>query len=88
MASFKVRVNALATNVYVPPNIFTIDRPMRVLMEGHEQHWDGPRIVLHVDMCEGAMGRICVRKPLQNAFTLGDLWTMNSWEVSYSLFVR
>jgi hypothetical protein len=89
MSSFEVRFNALAMNVYVPPNIFTIDRPMRVLFTGHKPQWDGPRIVLRVDTSEGAMGRIFVPKPLQHAFTLGDLgWSMNSGEVSYNLIVR
>jgi hypothetical protein len=88
MSLFEVRFNALAMNVYVPPNMFTTDRPIRVLFEGHEPQWDGPRIVLHVDMGVGAMGRIFVPKPIQHAFTLGDLWSMNSGEVPNNLNVR
>jgi hypothetical protein len=88
MTSFEVRSNALAMNVYVPPNLFTLDRPMRILMAGHEPQWDSPQIVLYVDMGEGAMRRIFVPKPLHSAFTLDDLWMMNSGQVSYNVIVR
>jgi hypothetical protein len=56
MSALTVRFNALAINEYIPTTLFTIDRRMRILMAGHEAHWDGSHIVLYVDMGEGAMG--------------------------------
>jgi hypothetical protein len=88
MSALPVRFNALAINEYVPTTLFTIDRPMRILMVGQEAHWNGSHIVLYVDMGEGAMGRIFVPKPLHSAFTLGDFYMMNSGQVTYDLVVR
>jgi hypothetical protein len=84
MSSFETRFNAHALTSYVTPNVFVLNKAMHVLLV----EWDGPRIVLNVDMGEGTMGLIYVPKPLTQSFTLSDFWPINSGANVYDLYVR
>jgi hypothetical protein len=87
MSSIEERFNELAHTCNVPANIFVLNKAMRLLLLTHEVELDGPRIVLHADMGEGTMGRIFVRKPLTQAFTVEDFWTINSGTRIYDVSV-
>jgi hypothetical protein len=83
MTSLVVRFNVFAMNLYVPSKRFPIDRPMSVLLASHEPQWDGPR-----RLGRRGDGTDFFPKPLTYAFTLGDLWALNSGEITYNLFGR
>jgi hypothetical protein len=87
MSSLKERFNELANACSVPANIFVLDKPMRILLLTHEVQSNGPCPVIHLDMGEGTKGRIFVPKPVAEAFTVEDFWTINSGTRIYNISV-